>query len=96
MGSDPNRLFRGEEANMWNVISCYLSRRHDYGVWCESGAIFLRCIHCGKRSDGWTVHTKAAIRSQPAAVAVTAAPPLVAASVAAPRVLPFNRTATAR
>ena len=75
---------------MWNVISCYLSRRHDYGVWCESGAIFLRCVHCGKRSDGWTVH-KAALRPQPSVVPLKAAAP-----VATSRVLPFNRTAAAR
>jgi hypothetical protein len=92
-GSDLTGFFL--EANMWNVISCYLSRRHNYGVWCESGAIFLRCVHCGKRSDGWTVHAKAAVRSQSSVVAVKAAPPVVA-SVVAPRVLPFNRTATAR
>ena len=80
---------------MWNVVSCYLSRRHDYGVWCESGAMFLRCVHCGKRSDGWTVHhAKAAIaRSQPVATPAKAAAPL---AVAAARVLPFNRAAAAR
>ena len=38
---------------MWNVISCYLSGRHDYRVQCEPGAIFLKCNHCGKRSMGW-------------------------------------------
>jgi hypothetical protein len=79
---------------MWNVVSCYLSRRHDYGVWCESGTIFLRCVHCGKRSDGWTVHAKAAtLRTQPAAAPAKAAAPL---AVTTSRVLPFNRTAAAR
>jgi hypothetical protein len=43
---------------MWNLFNCYLSGRHDYGMWCEPGAIFLRCIHCGKRSSGWSVEPK--------------------------------------
>ena len=41
---------------MWNWLNCYLSGRHDFGVTCASGSIFLRCIHCGKRSNGWSVH----------------------------------------
>ena len=41
---------------MWNWLNCYLSGRHDYGVSCHSGEIFLRCIHCGKRSSGWEIH----------------------------------------
>ena len=40
---------------MWNWINCYLSGRHDYGMWCERGTIYLRCIHCGRRSCGWNV-----------------------------------------
>jgi hypothetical protein len=43
---------------MWNWFNCYLSGRHDYGMWCEPGAIFLRCVHCGRRSPGWSVQTK--------------------------------------
>jgi len=50
---------------MWNWFNCYLSGRHDFGVTCASGSIFLRCIHCGKRSNGWAVH-----REQRAAQAV--------------------------
>ena len=38
---------------MWNWLKCYLSGCHEFGVSCEPGAIFLRCIHCGKRSCGW-------------------------------------------
>jgi len=45
---------------MWNWLNCYLSGRHDYGVTCASGSIYLRCIHCGKRSEGWTVHNQQA------------------------------------
>ncbi len=40
---------------MWNWLNCYLSGRHDFGVTCQPGAIFLRCIHCGKRSSGWAL-----------------------------------------
>jgi hypothetical protein len=43
---------------MWNLFNCYLSGRHDYGMWCEPGQIFLRCVHCGKRSAGWSVTGK--------------------------------------
>ena len=41
---------------MWNWLNCYLSGRHDYGVSCAPGAIFLKCIHCGKRSGGWELN----------------------------------------
>jgi hypothetical protein len=40
---------------MWNWLNCYLSGRHDFGVSCAPGAIFLRCIHCGKQSSGWAL-----------------------------------------
>jgi hypothetical protein len=43
---------------MWNLFNCYLSGRHDYGMWCEPGTIFLRCLHCGKRSSGWSLEPK--------------------------------------
>jgi hypothetical protein len=71
---------------MWNLFNCYLSGRHDYGMWCEPGAIFLRCVHCGKRSSGWSLEPKA-----PALPAVRAA---VSASVPArTTVIPFGRVA---
>jgi hypothetical protein len=73
---------------MWNLVNCYLSGRHDYGMWCEPGAIFLRCIHCGKRSSGWTVDHKAQQVAATRSTLVTAPPP-----VKAPRVLPFDRAA---
>jgi hypothetical protein len=70
---------------MWNLINCYLSGNHDYGMWCESGAMFLRCVHCGKRSSGWAVearfHTTAPRITTPRA-------PLTPA-----RVIPFDRAA---
>ncbi len=43
---------------MWNWFNCYFSGRHDYGVWCEPGTIFLRCVHCGRRSPGWSLDTR--------------------------------------
>lgn len=52
---------------MWNWLNCYLSGRHDFGITCSAGSIFLRCIHCGKRSNGWAVHNE-----HPAMVTVTA------------------------
>jgi hypothetical protein len=51
---------------MWKWFNCYLSGRHDFGVWCESGTVFLRCVHCGRRSSGWAVHTHAQPASAPA------------------------------
>jgi hypothetical protein len=40
---------------MWNWFNCYLSGRHEYGVSREPGAVFLRCVHCGRRSAGWAI-----------------------------------------
>jgi hypothetical protein len=39
---------------MWSLIVCYVMG-HDYSVSCDSGAMFLKCISCGRRSHGWTV-----------------------------------------
>jgi hypothetical protein len=70
---------------MWNLINCYLSGRHDYGMWCEPGAMFLRCVHCGKRSSGWAVEAKFHTTApRVAAASRAAAPP-------AGRVIPFDR-----
>ena len=76
---------------MWNWFNCYLSGRHDYGMWCEPGTIFLRCVHCGRRSSGWAVdHRAAASQAQRATPTVLMTPPATT-PVSAPRVLPFNR-----
>jgi hypothetical protein len=40
---------------MWNWLNCYLSGRHEFGITCEPGTVFLRCLHCGKRSPGWAI-----------------------------------------
>jgi hypothetical protein len=71
---------------MWNLISCYLSGRHDYGMSCEPGAMFLRCVHCGKRSSGWVLESKFHVTAgRPVATPTPAPTPLPA------RVIPFNR-----
>jgi len=71
---------------MWKWFNCYLSGRHDFGVWCEPGSIFLRCVHCGKRSAGWAVDAKPR---------VVVRPPPTARVRPATRVLPFDRAAVA-
>ena len=40
---------------MWKWFHCYLSGGHEFGVWGEPGMIYLRCLHCGKRSTGWAM-----------------------------------------
>jgi hypothetical protein len=40
---------------MWNWFKCYVSARHEYGVSCAPGTIFLRCVRCGRRSSGWSL-----------------------------------------
>lgn len=46
---------------MWNLFNCYLSGRHEFGVWCEPGTVFLRCMHCGRRSSGWAIDGRSAV-----------------------------------
>ena len=70
---------------MWNLINCYLSGRHDYGMWCEPGAMFLRCVHCGKRSGGWAVEAKFHV--------VAPRPAITRTPVKQARVIPFDRAA---
>lgn len=43
---------------MWKWLNCYLSGQHDFGVTCADGAIFLSCIHCGRRSNGWALQRR--------------------------------------
>ena len=71
---------------MWNLFNCYLSGRHDYGMWCEPGAIFLRCIHCGKRSSGWSLEPKMQAPLPQKAVVTAHAPSRTT-------VIPFGRVA---
>jgi hypothetical protein len=78
---------------MWNLVNCYLSGRHDYGMWCEPGAIFLRCMHCGKRSSGWDVVQKTSTPLARPTVLVTKAPAVAAPTVSTTRVIPFGRAA---
>jgi hypothetical protein len=76
---------------MWNWFNCYLSGRHEFGVWCEPGAIFLRCVHCGRRSPGWAVTEKSVKVTHPKATPRERG--AMATSSSAPRVVPFNRSA---
>jgi hypothetical protein len=76
---------------MWTWFSCYLSGRHDYGMWCEPGTIFLRCVHCGRRSSGWVVDPRGAQAPVQRATRPVLMEPAAVAAVRAPRVLPFNR-----
>ena len=46
---------QGAKKIMWSWITCYVSG-HDYAVSCQGGAMFLRCVLCGRRSQGWLVH----------------------------------------
>ena len=69
---------------MWNWFNCYMSGRHEYGMWCEPGTIFLRCVHCGRRSAGWTVND-AAPKPHPVKANVRSAGP------GSTRIVPFKR-----
>jgi hypothetical protein len=40
---------------MWDWINCHLAGRHEYAVWSDSHRMFLRCLRCGRRSNGWNV-----------------------------------------
>ena len=82
-----------EVARMWNWFNCYLSGRHEFGVSCEPGAIFLRCSHCGRRSAGWAMDTKS---HKPAAPPRVTRGAIVTASQHASvprRALPFSEAA---
>lgn len=39
---------------MWSWIFCYVVG-HDYSVTCNAGSMYLRCMTCGRRSQGWAV-----------------------------------------
>jgi len=73
---------------MWNLINCYLSGRHEYGVRCEPGSVFLRCIHCGRRSSGWSLGASGHVHAAVPPPNTGSGP-----SVTTPRVLPFDRAA---
>jgi hypothetical protein len=75
---------------MWNWFNCYLSGRHEYGPWCEPGSIFLRCMHCGRRSSGWAIDAKSHVHTTAPVLTKRPAPPVLNAA-AATRVLPFDR-----
>jgi hypothetical protein len=79
---------------MWNWFNCYLSGRHEFGPWCEPGAIFLRCVHCGRRSAGWAMDAKSHPHpTAPVLAATKKAPATLTVATAPRRVLPFGRIA---
>jgi len=39
-------------------LTCKLTGRHEYTMWCQDGAMFLRCTNCGRRSTGWQIVNK--------------------------------------
>lgn len=51
----PREASSRKDLPMWNWICCYVTG-HDYSVSCNEGAMFLRCVTCGHRSQGWVVH----------------------------------------
>ncbi|HSK11066.1 MAG TPA: hypothetical protein VK911_15895 [Vicinamibacterales bacterium] len=54
---------------MWDWLNCHLFGRHEHGIWCEDGTIYLRCLHCGSRSAGWEVsHSPAPIQARRARI----------------------------
>lgn len=83
---------------MWNWFNCYLSGRHEYGPWCEPGAMFLRCLHCGRRSPGWSIDAKPqSTMTLPASAKSSIAKagiPAATSSVRPGRVVPFSRAAS--
>jgi hypothetical protein len=74
---------------MWNWFNCYLSGRHEYGPWCEPGTIFLRCVHCGRRTSGWAIEAK----GKPIPITHAHAKPMFTTTPQVARVVPFQRTA---
>ena len=58
-----NKVADSKRGSYVELAELLLAGRHDFGVTCSSGSIFLRCLHCGKRSNGWAVHNE-----QPAAL----------------------------
>jgi hypothetical protein len=77
---------------MWNWFNCYLSGRHEYAPWCEPGTIFLRCMHCGRRSSGWAIDEKPHARTATVAALPRSTPPVMNVT-SNKRVLPFERAA---
>jgi hypothetical protein len=77
---------------MWSWFNCYLSGRHEYGMWCEPGTIFLRCVHCGRRSPGWALHRQQTVAAAAPPQPKPAKAQLRVVSRRGARVVPFNRS----
>ncbi len=80
---------------MWKWFNCYLSGRHNFGVSCEPGAIFLKCSQCGRRSPGWAMDQKGQAPAPPRAqlASAKAASPSAGAAAPAHRALPISSVA---
>jgi len=78
---------------MLTWLKCYLSGRHDYGVCCEPGSVFLRCIHCGRRSAGWALdsHAQHQTPAPVTAAPLTRAASAVTAAATHANIIPFGR-----
>jgi hypothetical protein len=55
LASAPNQTPSLAGEFMWSWICCYVTG-HDYAVGCDGGSMFLKCVVCGRRSQGWVVH----------------------------------------
>ena len=64
---------------MWKWFNCYLSGRHNFGVSCEPGAIFLKCSHCGRRSPGWAFDQKGHVPAPSTQISSSSSSPSIAA-----------------
>ncbi len=40
---------------MWDWINCHLAGRHEFVVRTTPNQVCLRCLRCGRRSNGWQV-----------------------------------------
>lgn len=78
---------------MWKWFNCYLSGRHNFGVSCEPGAIFLKCSQCGRRSPGWAVDQKGHAPAPSRAPLVSAKVASPSAAAAPHRALPISGVA---
>jgi hypothetical protein len=82
---------------MWNWFNCHVSGRHEYGILCEPGGIFLRCVHCSRRSAGWSVDAKTRMpfqQQEPSRAPVDRRAPkatVTALPTRTARILPFVR-----
>ena len=44
---------------MWVRLTCLLRRRHHYRLRMSEGRMYMQCLDCGSRSQGWEMGPKA-------------------------------------